>query len=74
MLFISHRLEEVLEICQRVTVMRDGRQVLASELAGLTADDLVRAMVGRDMPQRTAGKRRQPGDQVLRVERSRGHP
>ncbi len=68
-LFISHRLEEVFEICQRVTVMRDGRQVLASELAGLTADDLVRAMVGRDMPQRTAGERSEPGDEVLRVER-----
>jgi rhamnose transport system ATP-binding protein len=68
-LFISHRLEEVFEICQRVTVMRDGRQVLTSELAGLTADDLVRAMVGRDMPERTAGERSQPGDEVLRVER-----
>jgi rhamnose transport system ATP-binding protein len=68
-LFISHRLEEVFEICQRVTVMRDGRQVLASELAVLTADDLVRAMVGRDMPQRTAGERSEPGDEVLRVER-----
>ena len=45
-LFISHRLEEVFAICQRVTVMRDGRHVLTSELAGLTADDLVRAMVG----------------------------
>jgi rhamnose transport system ATP-binding protein len=68
-LFISHRLEEVFEICQRVTVMRDGSTVLASELAGMTADDLVRAMVGRDMPQRTAGERSQPGDEVLRVER-----
>ena len=68
-LFISHRLEEVFEICQRVTVMRDGRTVLASELAGLTADDLVRAMVGRDMPERTAEERGQPGDEVLRVER-----
>ena len=49
MLFISHRLEEVFEICQRVTVMRDGRHVLTSDLAGLTADDLVRAMVGRQL-------------------------
>jgi rhamnose transport system ATP-binding protein len=48
-LFISHRLEEVFEICQRVTVLRDGRLVLSRELAGLTADDLVRAMVGRDV-------------------------
>src|SRR5262249_8563775 len=35
--------------------------------AGLTADDLVRAMVGREMPQRTAGGRSQPGDEGLRV-------
>ena len=54
-LFISHRLEEVFAICQRVTVMRDGRHVLTSELAGLTADDLVRAMVGREMA-RAAGR------------------
>jgi rhamnose transport system ATP-binding protein len=67
-LFISHRLEEVFEICQRVTVMRDGRTVLASTLAGMTADDLVRAMVGRQMPARMAGERGQAGDEVLRVE------
>ena len=67
-LFISHRLEEVFEICQRVTVMRDGRHVLSSELAGLTADDLVRAMVGRQMAERTAGERSTPGELVLRVE------
>ncbi|MGH7210648.1 MAG: ATP-binding cassette domain-containing protein, partial [Acetobacteraceae bacterium] len=47
-LFISHRLEEVFTICQTVTVMRDGRHVLSSDLAGLTANDLVRAMVGRE--------------------------
>jgi rhamnose transport system ATP-binding protein len=68
-LFISHRLEEVFEICQRVTVMRDGSTVLARGLAGLNANDLVRAMVGRDMPQRSAGERGQPGDEVLRVDR-----
>jgi rhamnose transport system ATP-binding protein len=48
-LFISHRLEEVFAICQRVTVMRDGAQVFSRELDGLTADDLVRAMVGREL-------------------------
>jgi rhamnose transport system ATP-binding protein len=51
-LFISHRLDEVFILCQRVTVLRDGRLVLARELAGLDADDLVRAMVGRDLPGR----------------------
>ena len=67
-LFISHRLEEVFAICQRVTVMRDGRHVLTSELAALTADDLVRAMVGRQMEARVAGERGEPGELVLRVE------
>jgi rhamnose transport system ATP-binding protein len=68
-LFISHRLEEVFEICQRVTVMRDGRHVLTSELDGMTTDDLVRAMVGRQMAERTAGERSAPGDVILTVER-----
>jgi rhamnose transport system ATP-binding protein len=68
-LFISHRLEEVFAICQQVTVMRDGRHVLTRELAGLTADDLVRAMVGRDMPDRSADEHNAPGEPVLTVER-----
>jgi len=68
-LFISHRLEEVFEICQRVTVMRDGKHVLTSELEGLTADDLVRAMVGRQVAPRTGGARREPGQEVLKVDR-----
>ena len=68
-LFISHRLEEVFEICQRVTVMRDGRHVLTSALDGMTTDDLVRAMVGRTMAERTAGERSAPGDVILTVER-----
>jgi rhamnose transport system ATP-binding protein len=69
-LFISHRLEEVFAICQQVTVMRDGRHVLTSPLAGLTAADLVRAMVGRDLaerpPEAGAGT---PGEPVLVVDR-----
>ena len=69
-LFISHRLEEVFAICETVTVMRDGSHVMSSPLAGLTANDLVRAMVGRELaerPQKTAGAN--TGDPVLTVER-----
>jgi rhamnose transport system ATP-binding protein len=69
-LFISHRLEEVFEICQAVTVMRDGRHVMSSDLAGLTANDLVRAMVGRELAERppeAAGAK--PGEPVLIVDR-----
>jgi rhamnose transport system ATP-binding protein len=68
-LFISHRLEEVFEICQRVTVMRDGKQVLSSKLAGLTADGLVRAMVGRQLAGPGARNAAEPGEERLRVER-----
>jgi rhamnose transport system ATP-binding protein len=69
-LFISHRLEEVFAICERVTVMRDGKHVLTDELAGLTAADLVRAMVGRELaarpPEAGAGT---PGEPALTVGR-----
>ncbi len=67
-LFISHRLEEVFELCQRVTVLRDGQLVLTRELAGLNADDLVRAMVGRDLPERETTAHT-VGDAVLEVDR-----
>jgi rhamnose transport system ATP-binding protein len=67
-LFISHRLEEVFSLCQRVTVLRDGRLVLSRELAGLAADDLVRAMVGRELPERVP-QEQTIGQEVLSVER-----
>jgi rhamnose transport system ATP-binding protein len=69
-LFISHRLEEVFAICQTVTVMRDGRHVLTSDLAELTANDLVRAMVGRDLAERPpAAAGATAGEPMLIVER-----
>jgi len=68
LLFISHRLEEVFAICQRVTVFRDGRLVVSRELAGLSADDLVRAMVGRELPERVPQEQNIRG-LVLQVER-----
>ncbi len=67
-LFISHRLEEVFALCQRVTVLRDGKLVLSRELEGLSTDDLVRAMVGRDLPEREPTEQTL-GDTVLEVER-----
>ncbi len=45
-LYISHHLEEVFEICQEVTVLRDGQAVLAAPVDQLTKDEMVRAMVG----------------------------
>jgi ABC-type sugar transport system ATPase subunit len=50
LIFVSHRLEEVLEITDRVTIMREGRTVLASSpTASLGQSDLIRHMVGQDL-------------------------
>jgi rhamnose transport system ATP-binding protein len=68
-LFISHRLDEVFSICQRITVMRDGRWILTRPSEELTPDELVRAMVGRDIAQRQSETRGKHGDAVLQVER-----
>jgi len=48
-LFISHRLDEVFALCQRVTIMRDGRHVSTQPIEELTEPMIIRAMVGRDM-------------------------
>jgi len=67
-LFISHRLEEVFVLCQRVTVLRDGHLVLTREVEGLQPADLVRAMVGRDLPERVTAEHT-VGQTVLAVDR-----
>jgi len=53
-LFVSHRLPEVYRLCDRITVLRDGRYVDTFERATTSADDIVRAMVGREPPARSA--------------------
>src|SRR5690606_31005453 len=48
-LFISHRFDEVFDLCDTVTVMRDGSYVDTMPIAETTVDELVRQMVGRDV-------------------------
>ncbi len=63
-LFVSHRLEEVFDLCERATVFRDGKHVITAPVSGLTTADLIRQMVGRDVslfPQATTA----PGDVLL---------
>ncbi|GFJ78538.1 ATP-binding cassette domain-containing protein [Phytohabitans houttuyneae] len=50
-LFISHRFDEVFALCERVTVMRDGRWVSTDPTAELTVGQVVRRMVGREVSQ-----------------------
>ncbi len=51
-IYISHRLREIFEVTDRVTVMRDGRRVLTCDTPATTHDELVRAMVGEDLKAR----------------------
>ena len=59
MIFISHHMEEIFEVCDRVTVLRDGAYVGSAEVAATTVDDLVEMMVGRRLqntfPPKAAG-------------------
>lgn len=48
-LYISHRLAEIFELCQRVTVLKDGRLSGTREVAETTRDELIRLMVGREV-------------------------
>ncbi|MGI5328022.1 sugar ABC transporter ATP-binding protein [Actinomadura nitritigenes] len=68
-LFISHRLEEIFEICQRVTTLRDGTYIGTDLVADITADDLVRRMVGRDLDALYPKQDVAPGEVALKVSR-----
>lgn len=55
-LFVSHRLPEVYRLCDRITVLRDGQFAGTFDRATTPADDIVRAMVGREPPVRVPRK------------------
>lgn len=67
-LFISHRLDEVLELSDRITVMRKGKKVDTVEASSVTRNDLARMMVGRDIIFTSRRVFQTPGDVVLKVE------
>ena len=68
-LFISHRLEEAFAICQRVTIMRDGRFVRTSPVEDVTIDSIIHSMVGRDLETLFPKTESVPKDVVLDVQR-----
>ncbi len=67
-LFISHRLEEVFEIADRVTVLRDGRLISSNPRDEVTPQGAIQDMVGREMADFFSRSEHQAGDPVLRVE------
>jgi ribose transport system ATP-binding protein len=71
--YISHRLAEIFEIGQRVTVLRDGRRVATHDVATADRRELVRLMADRDVDDQIPQRSIAPGDEMLRVERLRRH-
>lgn len=67
-LFVSHKLEELFTICDRVTVMRDGEHTMTAETSKITNDDLITAMVGRSLKNLFPKVKATRGEEVLRVE------
>jgi ribose transport system ATP-binding protein len=51
-LFVSHHLQELFDVCDRVTVLRNGRKVATEPMADISTDGLVRLMVGRELTER----------------------
>jgi len=66
-IFISHKLNEVLEIADRITVLRRGKTIETVQREGATEESLARAMVGRDVLLRVEKQPAEPGDVLLEV-------
>jgi ABC-type sugar transport system ATPase subunit len=64
-IYISHRIEEIFEISDRVLVLKDGAAVLLAETQGLSRDDLIRAMVGRSLEAIYPHRKNPRGERVL---------
>lgn len=67
-LFVSHKLEELFELCDRVTVMRDGEHILTEEMSIMTNDRLINAMVGRSLSNLFPHAEPNPGEIVFKAD------
>ncbi|MFB5267645.1 sugar ABC transporter ATP-binding protein [Paenibacillus enshidis] len=65
--YISHRMEEIFEICDRITIMRDGITVDTREVSLTHFDDVVKKMVGRELTDRFPQRHTIPGEIVFEV-------
>jgi len=66
--YVSHRLDEVRRLAHRVTVLRDGRRIATREAAGLDEAEMLRLMVGREIPRLALDPVPAESGEILRVE------
>ncbi len=71
-IYISHKMEEILRISDTVTVMRDGKYIATRRASELTTDEIIRLMVGRELTNRYPPKVNTPGEELLKVENISG--
>ena len=71
-IYISHKMEEILRISDEVTIMRDGAWVATRPAAELTMEEIIRLMVGRELTNRFPPKTNEPGEVILQVEHLSG--
>ena len=67
-IYISHKMEEILRISDDVTIMRDGAWVATKPAQGLTMEEIIKLMVGRELTNRFPPKDNKPGEVILEVE------
>ncbi|MGE5614250.1 MAG: sugar ABC transporter ATP-binding protein [Bacillota bacterium] len=66
-IFISHRMDEVFDICDRLTVMRDGRIIATKDIKDCTTPEVVRLIIGRELNEMYDREYQKPGKELLRV-------
>ncbi len=66
-LFVGHKLQEILEISDTITVLRNGQKVAEGDASQFTPGDLIRHMTGRQLPDRPAGTAADKGETILKV-------
>ena len=71
-IYISHKMEEILRISDEVTIMRDGQYVATRPASELTMEEIIRLMVGRELTNRFPPKENVPGEVILEVEHLKG--
>ena len=67
-IYISHKMDEILKISDEITVMRDGKHVATEAAGDMTMEKIIKLMVGRELTQMFPKKTNTPGEVLLRVE------
>lgn len=66
--YISHRMEEIFELCSKITILRDGSYVGTKNIADIDIEEIIRMMIGRDIGERYPRRDTEIGDVIFEIE------